>query len=189
MNAWKIVCATLVIFLAGIITGATLVRVAQGRPGARWMQRPGGDNRSQPGPRSPASPLNPNPDNPNPSGQPPASQPPPPTFLSREFIQVLERRLQLNPEQREQMGKIMAEGQERVRELRSRIDPEMRRELQRTREQIRAVLTAEQNEQFEQMMKRPSRRGERGDQPGQPDRPERRYREPPNPPPPTTQDQ
>ena len=185
MNAWKIVCATLVIFLAGIITGATLVRVAQGRPGARWMQRPGGDNRSQLNPARPANQFNANPALPNPLGQRQPNQPPPPGGqmpgpLSREFIQVLEHRLQLSPEQRTQVDKIMADGQERMRELRSRIDPEMRKEFQQTREQIRAVLTPEQREQFEQLMKRPPRRGERGEPP------ERRFRdqrEPGHPPP------
>jgi Spy/CpxP family protein refolding chaperone len=101
-------------------------------------------------------------------------------LLSREFIQILERQLRLTPEQRERVDKIMTEGQERVRELRARIDPEMRKELQQAREQIRSVLTPEQREQFEQMMKRSPRRGERGEQPGQPDR---RFHDSRNPPP------
>ena len=38
MNTWKVVCATLVIFIAGIITGATLVRFAQARTKQPWQR-------------------------------------------------------------------------------------------------------------------------------------------------------
>jgi Spy/CpxP family protein refolding chaperone len=177
MNTWKVVCATLVIFVAGIMTGATLVRVAQGGRGPWRMQRPGMDNRAQP---NPANPTNPNfPGDP----RPPNAANPAPGLLGREFIQVLERHLRLTPDQRERIDKIMADGQERVRELRTRIDPELRKELQQTREQIRAVLTREQREQFEQLMKRSPRRNDLGELPGQPDRRFRDQREPPNPPP------
>jgi len=174
MNTWKVVCATLVIFIAGIVTGATLVRVAQGGR-ARWMQRPPVEHRGQPNPAHLT--------NPNLPGDPrgPNSPNPAPGLLSREFIQILERQLQLTPEQRERIGKIMADGQERVRELRARIDPELRKEMQQTREQIRSVLTPEQRQQFEQMMKRPARRNERSDSPTQPDRRPRDAREPRNP--------
>lgn len=162
MNAWKIVCATLVIFVAGIVTGATLVRFAQG-PRQWRMQRPDIENRVPSNFAHPANPNSPNEPRPPNMGNPSGG------LLSREFIQVLERQLRLTPEQREQVGKIMTEGQERVRELRSRIDPELRKELQQTREQIRAVLTPEQREQFEQMMKRSPRRPDRGDLPNQPE--------------------
>lgn len=175
MNAWKIVCATLVIFLAGLITGAALMRVAGARPGSRWIQRPGGDPRLQPGAHRPATQFNANPAIPPVQPLPPSTSGPAPGLLSREFIQLLERRLELTPEQREQIGQIMRDGQERIRVLRSTIDPQLRKELQQTRESIRAVLTPGQREQFEQMMKRGSRRSERGDQPGL--SPERRFRD------------
>lgn len=159
MNAWKVVLATLVIFVTGILTGATLVRFAQGGPKAwRGPQRPGVENRA---PQPPVLP-------PNPTPAPAPAVPVPPAgnqggLLSREFVQVLERRLQLTRDQRERVGKIMVEGQERVRQLRARIDPELRKELQHAREEIRSVLTPEQREQFEQLMKRSTRRTERGD--------------------------
>lgn len=177
MNTWKVVCATLVIFVAGIITGATVVRFAQG-PRQLRAQRPAVDNRSQP---NFAHPNNPNP--PNDPRQQNAVNPGAGGLLSREFIQVLERQLRLTHDQRERVDKIMAEGQERVRELRSRIDPELRKELQQTREQIRAVLTPEQREQFEQMMKRSPRRQERGELPSQPEGRFRDARDRHNPPP------
>lgn len=178
MNTWKVVCATLVIFLAGIITEATLVRVAQRAPRQpRNVQPPFAENRMPSNPANPNSPNDPRPANAgNPSG-----------LLSREFIQVLERQLRLTSEQRERIDKIMADGQERVRDLRARIDPEMRKELQQTREQIRSVLTPEQREQFEQLMKRGPRRNDAGEMPGPPDRrfrDQRDQREPRNQPPP-----
>lgn len=179
MNAWKVVCATLVIFLAGIITGATLVRISQAGP------RPWRNQRAIEAPRGPANPYPlAIPANPNlrPPGQPtPAAKTP--SLLSREFTQLLERRLELTSEQREQIGQIMREGQERIRELRSTIDPQLRKELQQTRESIRAVLTPEQRERFERMMKRPSRRTERSEGTGPSDRrfgdtPEPRHSQP-----------
>jgi Spy/CpxP family protein refolding chaperone len=175
VNAWKIVCATLVIFIAGIVTGASLVRFAQGGPRAWRLQHPVVDNRAQPNPTNPNSPSAPH---------PPSTVNPTPGLLSREFIQVLEWQLRLTSQQRERINTIMAEGQEHVRELRARIDPEMRKELQQTRERIRSVLTPEQREQFEQLMKRSARRNERNDQPGQPDRRLREPREPRSQPPP-----
>jgi len=188
VNIWKVVCATLVIFVAGIITGAALVRFAELGPRPWRTQRSSVVNRGQPGPHPLAGP-----NNRAASGQSQFDQPLPPTqgvqakgLLSLEFVQLLERQLRLTPDQREQIDRIMAEGQERVRALRSGIEPGLRKELQQTREQIRAVLTPEQREQFEQMMKRSPRRIERGEPP---DRPERRYRETPNPPPPAAQDQ
>lgn len=178
MNAWKVVCATLVIFVAGIVTGATLVRFAQGPRQGRVQPRPAIEHHAQPGFAHPGTPNVPNDPRPSNAGNPQGG------LLSREFIQVLERQLRLTPEQRGRVDKIMAEGQERVRELRSRIDPELRKELQQTREQIRAVLTPEQREQFEQMMKRSPRRPERGDLPNQPEGRFRDARDRHNPPPP-----
>jgi len=163
VNTWKVVCATLVIFVAGILTGATLVRFAQGPRQGRVQQHPVVEHRTQPGFAHPGTPNLPN------EQRSPNVANPPGGLLSREFIQVLERQLRLTPEQRERVDKIMVEGQERVRELRSRIDPELKKELQQTREQIRAVLTPEQREQFEQMMKRSPRRSDRGDFPNQPE--------------------
>ena len=171
MNAWKIVCATLVIFVAGIVTGATVVRFTQRGPRPwRNVQPPVTENHAQS-----------NFIHPNVPGdlRPPNAPNPAPGLLSREFTQALERQLRLTSEQREQIGTIMAEGQERVRALRTRIEPEMRKELQQTREQIRSVLTPEQREKFEQLMKRSPRRNERNDLSGQPDRRSRELRNPP----------
>lgn len=169
MNAWKIVCATLVIFIAGIVTGVVLVRLGDRgpRPGVRqpreMTNRLPGNNLRATDPGSPTHPDRPN----NPPG--PASGNPGP--MSREFVGQLERQLQLTPEQREQVSKLMSEGQERIRTLRQGIDPEVRREMQKTHEQIQAILTPEQREQFLELMKQRFQR--RNDSPNQ----DRRLRE------------
>lgn len=174
MNAWKIVCATLVIFIAGIITGASLVRFAQGGAKPWRIRQPVAEmNHSQPGanrPNNPDRPENPNrrsgPEFGNPDGQQPGP-------LNRQFVMGLDRQLKLTSEQRTKIEKLMLEGQERIREIRSKLEPEMRKEMQGVNEQIKTILTPEQREQFELLMKQ--RFPIRSDQPNMP---ERRFREP-----------
>lgn len=174
MNVWKIVSATLVIFIAGIVTGVVLVRLGDRDP-KPWM-RPSRESVNRPvtnnaGPTNLLPPKNPN--RPNDAGNPgnPNSGP-----MSREFATVLERSLRLTPAQREQVNKLMSEGQERIRALRQGLDPEVRKEMQKTHEQIQALLTPEQREQFQRVMKQRLQR--RNDGPAQPERRFRDQREP-----------
>ena len=176
MNAWKIVCATLVIFITGIITGASLVRFAERGP-KPWQRMPK-SVANFPAPPNSGQPNNPTP--PNDSRSANATSPGSP-LLNREFVQILSRQLQLTTEQRERIDQIMADGQERMRELRASLEPQTRKQLLATREQIHALLTPEQREQFEQLMKQRSTRRSEG--PGQSER-ERRFRDQRNPPPP-----
>lgn len=170
MNAWKIVLATLVIFIAGIITGASLVKFAQNRSG-RINPRPQPEIAQ---PNNPGRPENPNrradPEFANQPGNPPGQQP---SLLNRQFVLGLDRQLKLTPEQRNKVEKLMIEGQERIRQLRSKHEPEVRKEMQSVNEQIKTILTPEQREQFERIMKQrfPLR-------PEQPNQPDRRFREP-----------
>lgn len=160
MKVWKIVCATLVIFIAGIVTGVVLVRL--GERGPRPWNRPPRELATQPHvPTNPplANPVRPN----NPGPVPP---------LNREFVPLLERQLRLAPKQREEIEQIMKATQERIRELRQGIDPEIRKEMRQAQEQIRNVLTPEQRELYQRLMKRQQKR-EENPVPG-----ERRVREP-----------
>ena len=166
MNAWKIVLATLVIFVTGIITGASLVRFAQNR-GGRMNQRPQPEMVQH---NNSGRPENPNRRNDPEFGNQPSQQPGP---LNRQFVLGLDRQLKLTREQRDKVEKLMVEGQERIRQMRSNLEPEMRKEMQSVNEQIKTILTAEQREQFERIMKQ--RFPIRPDQPNQPDR---RFREP-----------
>lgn len=153
MNTWKVILATLVIFAAGVVTGGLLVnhlernRVkthrALPRP-ATWRPiepRPG----MLPRPGEPARPT-------APSGYLPRG-------LRMDLLERLDREVGLTPDQRERIEKILAEGQEKNRQLWERIQPEIRREIQQTHERIRAVLNPEQREKFEELMKqRPARK-------------------------------
>lgn len=166
MNAWKIVLATLVIFVAGIITGAALVKFAQNR-GGRMNPRPQPEFNQ---PNNPGRPENPNRSNESEFGNQPGQQP---SLLNRQFVLGLDRQLKLTSEQRDKVEKLMAEGQERIRQMRSNLEPEMRKEMQGVNERIKSILTPEQRQQFERIMKQ--RFPLRSDQPNQP---ERRFREP-----------
>ncbi len=170
MNTWKIVLATLVIFIAGIITGASLVKFAQGR-GGRMNARPQPEFNQ---PNNPGRPENPNRRNdPEFTNRPGEQLGQPPSLLNRQFVLGLDRQLKLTPEQRDKVEKLMVEGQERIRQMRSNLEPEMRKEMQSVNEQIKAILTPEQRQQFERIMKQ--RFPMRSDQSNPP---ERRFREP-----------
>jgi len=172
VNVWKIVCATLVIFIAGIVTGTVLVRLGERGPKPLMRQQREAGNRPQTNNAGQANPLpQNNPNRPNDVPGNPNNSP-----MSREFGVLLERQLRLKPEQREQVNKLMSEGQERIRELRQKVDPEVRKEIQKTHEQIQALLTPEQREQFQRLMKQRAQR--RNDVPAQTDRRFRESREP-----------
>lgn len=148
MNIWKIACATLVIFVAGIITGVVLVRL--GERGPRTWNRPTRETAQLPVNRL-ALTNAPTPQNPSrPGGAPGGSNTP----LTREFVPLLDRQLRLTPEQREQVERIMKATQERIRDFRQRVEPEVRKEMQQAQEQIHAVLTPEQKELYQRLMKR-----------------------------------
>ena len=137
MNSWKIILATVVIFGCGVVTGGLLVDyVDRAHPEIR---------RPFAGPRH---------DRPDSQELPlPRSQ-----VLNQQFVEQLDAALRLTPEQREKIGKIIAEGQERNRDLWKLVSPQFREVMQDVRQHIRAVLTPEQKKQFEELMKQLSPR-------------------------------
>ena len=162
MNTWKVVLATLVIFVAGILTGAMLVRSSARmnpfRQQRNFLQLPTERSQGFQFPREGRE------------GRPPVQSNAPSQFMRREFSILLQSELRLTQEQREQIEGIMADGQERIQKVRQRIEPEIRKEMTESRERIRDVLTQEQRERFEQLMKHRLQR--RNDEPT----PERRPR-------------
>ena len=79
-------------------------------------------------------------------------------MLNQQFVEQLDAALHLTPEQREKIGKIIADGQERNRDLWKLVSPQFRSVMQDVRQHIRAVLTPEQKKQFEELMKQLSPR-------------------------------
>lgn len=154
MNTWKVVCATLVIFVAGIITGVVLVRI--GERGNRIRPRPNPEfaNRLPGNPNAVNDPAFAN----RPNTRVVESGPNNVANRDRDFLAQLDRQISLAPEQRRQIAQLLADGQERIRKLRQGIEPDIRRELQDTHERIQKLLTSEQQEQFRQLVRQRFRR-------------------------------
>ncbi len=118
----------MVIFAAGVVTGGLLVRHVQGVDGSRRQRPP---------------------------GSPRLGQPISPGGMRLEFLRRIQKDLDLTSEQRERIDKILKESQEHARKIMEPVAPEMRLELQRTRQEFRDVLTPEQQARFDQLLKRP----------------------------------
>lgn len=130
MNNWNVILATIVIFGAGVITGGLLV-----------------DHVKQPAyvQHRPAPPKPPGP----PDTMPQALTP---EFLKKQFVGQLGDKLDLSPDQRQQIEKIISQGQQQTRDLWKLVRPQFQLVWRDTRQQIRQVLTPEQRKQFEMMM-------------------------------------
>jgi Spy/CpxP family protein refolding chaperone len=74
-----------------------------------------------------------------------------------DLLRRMERELDLTTEQRERVDRIIKESQERTRHIMEPVAPQMRDELQRTRERFRAVLTPQQQARFDELSKQPPR--------------------------------
>ncbi|MGA9780463.1 MAG: hypothetical protein ACLPRE_10575 [Limisphaerales bacterium] len=141
MNSWKVILATVVIFGAGVLTGGLLVNYVDREHGSNarflsWRENPQAptDDREQSHPG----------DLPRPRS---------PEIWRKDFIEHLDLVLKLTPEQHAAISKIIAEGQERNREIWTNVAPKMRDEMEQVHQHIRAELTPEQQKKFEAMTK------------------------------------
>jgi hypothetical protein len=123
VNSWKVILATMVIFGAGVVTGGLLVRHSEA------MRTP----------RSPRIPLVNRP-----------ALPPSAGGVRLDFLRRASRELDLTPEQRERVDKIIKESQERARKV---MAPYLREEVQRTKNEFRDVLQPEQRVRFDEVLK------------------------------------
>jgi Spy/CpxP family protein refolding chaperone len=144
MNSWKIILAIVVIFGAGVLTGGLLVNYVDlshfkdnQRPPDEVIPQPQTNNHDPGQPRPPDS-----------------LKPRQPEILGKQFVQQLDTTLHLTREQRAAIAKIVADGQERNREIWTNVAPQMHKMLQDVRQQIREQLTPEQRKQFEELVKR-----------------------------------
>jgi len=128
VSLWKVILATLVIYTAGLFTGAIAVRLTTdwGKP-----------------PRSPRSPQ---------------GQLSPPNVMREEFVRRMAEEVRLSPQQKERILKAVRESQERVKELYGLIGPEVSEEMQYVREAIRAELTPDQEHRYDEFMRKLQRR-------------------------------
>src|SRR4051812_672028 len=66
-----------------------------------------------------------------------------PGTMRIEFLRRVERELDVSPDQRDQIDKILAASQERTKKLMEPVAPKLRDEMQATREAVRNTLTPE----------------------------------------------
>jgi predicted transcriptional regulator len=160
VNTWKVILATLVIFVAGVVTGGLLVSYADRaqQKSRRFLPR---DNVRVPANVNPSPFGSPRDPRESPQRLPNPLQNRMPRGVSMEFLQKLDAEVRLTAEQRERIEKIIAEGQLRNKELWERVAPEMRREIAETQKHIREELTPEQRVRFEELMKQPRPPGQR----------------------------
>ena len=122
----------MVIFGTGVVTGGLLVRHSE-------------DMRI---PRPPRGPLINRP-----------ALPPSAGGMRLDFLRRASRELDLTPDQRERVDKIIKESQERTRKV---MMPYLREELQRTKNELREVLRPEQLARFDQVLKQQQQQQQRG---------------------------
>jgi Spy/CpxP family protein refolding chaperone len=138
VNTWKVILATLVIFGAGIGTGSLLIRHDQ--PVLVPHRQHLADGKAwQPGSAG---------------------------GMRLEFLRRVQRDLDLNPEQRERIDKILKESQDRTRVIMEPVSGNLRDELKRTRDEFREALTPEQRMRFDELLKRQQHPKDQRRQPG-----------------------
>lgn len=123
MRFWKVILATLVIFGAGVITGALVVNL-------RYPAE--------------ARPL---------SVKASATTTPPLQIQRKEFFQRMKRELRLRPEQQQRIEQLIHESQQRTQPLWDQVAPQMRDELRGVKEKIRSELDPDQQTKFEELFK------------------------------------
>ncbi|RME95419.1 MAG: hypothetical protein D6766_03300 [Verrucomicrobia bacterium] len=129
---WKAIGAALVLFLAGVLSGMMGQRLLSERSATPAAANPA---ERRPGP------------------------PPPWDRQRMSFIDRLTQELKLTPEQASRINALMKESQERMRQLWETIKPEADKEITRTREAMKEILTPEQQAKLEAMFKHGPRRG------------------------------
>jgi len=134
VNTWKAILAALVIFGAGLGTGAVL---------SKAFVKPA----SVPTVVAPVRPVNSH------------TNSLPLEHLRRlELMQRVQKDLDLTPEQREHIEKIIGDGQEHIKELWEEVAPDIHDELQDIKKKLCAELSPEQLKRFDELMKQRPRK-------------------------------
>src|SRR5690606_5742603 len=69
----------------------------------------------------------------------------------RSYLQRLDKEVQLTPDQRAKVEKILADGQERMKQLWEPVAPKAREEYRRTRQENSEILTPDQREKMKKL--------------------------------------
>ncbi len=131
MSPWKVILATMIIFGCGVVTGGLVVKVRTAH--LRTVK-------IEPRHSEPRNAV-------NTPGAPPWQ------LQRKEFLDKMDRALDLTAEQRQRIDKVMHDSLDRTRPLWQEIAPQMRDEMRRVREGIRNELTPEQQKKFNDLLK------------------------------------
>ena len=137
MNTWKVILATLVIFVAGALTGGLIIRNSElAKPGSRGSETNHlssalGTNGFREF-RLPAPMMGP---------------------LRKDFVDKLQKELKIDAVQKEKIEKIISEGQEQTKNIWLEIEPDIHDTMIETKNRILAELTPEQHVKFEELFK------------------------------------
>lgn len=124
MNSWKVILATIVIFGAGVLTGGLVLELTQELNAERHPRA--GTRSFQPG---------------SPGG------------MRLEFLRRIQSALEVTPEQREQIDKVLKQSQDRTRKIMEPVSPQLRQELLRAKSEFREILTPAQQTRFDDLLK------------------------------------
>lgn len=145
MNAWKVILSTLVIFIAGVITGGLIVTHSFN------VLHPGGEARQQANTNAPAvASVNTNTNNrPMAAGPGGLGAATPWQARNKELLRRMDRELDLTPDQHTNIEHIMISSAERTKNLWKPIVGLMAKETQLVHAEIRAQLTPDQAKKFD----------------------------------------
>lgn len=156
VNTWKIITASLVIFAAGVMTGAFSVGIATTFSKRRASEKQSRVERVQPVFAQPTQPTLSTSSLAAPtSPELPRPIPAAPGMARLEVFRKLDRGgMSLTSPQRERIGQLVDETEKKLRELWVPVAPEAQRTLLELRRQIdEEVLTPEQRPAFEKFLK------------------------------------
>ena len=74
-------------------------------------------------------------------------------FQRPEFLRRMQKQLDLTASQSDEIVKAMKASQERTRPLWDQIAPQLRQEMKRLREEIRQILTPDQQKKYDELLK------------------------------------
>jgi hypothetical protein len=140
VSTWKIILATLVIFATGLVVGGLVVNRMSNRNSDLVSpgSRPAGLQTANPG-----------------------------QMRLQTLLRRMDRELALTPEQHEKVQSIISVSQQRTSDFWKPVAQQMNKETQDACEEIRGVLTPEQQSKFDAFPKtRPTDFGERGERGG-----------------------